>query len=40
VLFVDHLSPSKRSMLAGKPRRIANGETRPDCPMDYLKAKS
>jgi len=27
-------------MLAGKPRRIANGETRPDCPMDYLKAKS
>ena len=38
ILFIDHLSPAKRSMIAGKLRRIANGETRPDYPMRYLKA--
>lgn len=37
VLFTDHLSPAKRSMIAGKLRRIAAGETRPDYPMKYLK---
>lgn len=40
VLFTDHLSPAKRSMLTGKLRRIANGETRPDYPMRYLKARN
>ena len=40
VLFIDHLSPAKRSMLAGRLRRIANGETRPDYPMRYLKARN
>jgi peptide deformylase len=39
VLFVDRLSPAKRSSLAGKLRRIANGETRPTYPMKYFKAK-
>lgn len=40
VLFVDRLSPAKRSILAGKLRRIANGETRPDYPMKWFKARS
>lgn len=39
VLFVDRLSPAKRSILAGKLRRIANGETKPDYPMKWFKAK-
>lgn len=39
VLFIDHLSPAKRSMISGKLRRIANGETRPDYPMRYFKAR-
>jgi peptide deformylase len=38
ILFTDRLSPAKRSMIAGKLRRIAAGETRPDYPMKYLKA--
>lgn len=37
ILFIDHLSPAKRSMLAGKLRRIAAGDPRPDYPMRYLK---
>ena len=40
VLFVDRLSPAKRSILAGKLRRIANGETKPDYPMKWFKAKN
>jgi peptide deformylase len=40
VLFIDHLSPAKRSMLAGRLRRIANGETRPDYPMRYLRTRA
>lgn len=39
VLFVDRLSPAKRSILAGKLRRIANGEAKPDYPMKWFKAK-
>jgi peptide deformylase len=39
VLFVDRLSPAKRSILAGKLRRISNGETRPSYPMKWFKAK-
>jgi len=38
VLFVDRLSPAKRSILAGKLRRIAGGETRPNYPMKWFKA--
>ena len=40
VLFVDRLSPAKRSILAGKLRRIANGETRPSYPMKLFKNKN
>jgi peptide deformylase len=39
VLFIDRLSPAKRSILAGKLRRIANGETKPDYPMKWLKKR-
>lgn len=39
VLFVDRLSPAKRSILAGKLRRIAGGEVKPDYPMKWFKAK-
>lgn len=39
VLFVDRLSPAKRAILAGKLRRIAGGEAKPDYPMKWFKAK-
>ncbi len=37
ILFVDHLSPAKRSLLSGKLRRIAAGDTRPSYAMRYFK---
>ena len=39
VLFVDRLSPAKRAILAGKMRKIAKGEIRPNYPMKWFKAK-
>lgn len=39
VLFVDRLSPAKRAILAGKMRKIAKGEIRPNYPMKWFKAR-